>query len=111
PWHGEWMAKIVHAVAPDARIIPINARTLTQRDYQTSVLRLAPPAYFSTGREGNIPTVGSEPQDIQPSSRAWSGTRLASCVKAVRLHDAIIALHLLNRYSAKERKHWSHVAA
>jgi hypothetical protein len=34
PWHGEWMAEIVHAVAPDARIIPINARTLKDRDYQ-----------------------------------------------------------------------------
>jgi hypothetical protein len=26
PWHGEWMAQIIHQVAPDAKIIPIMAR-------------------------------------------------------------------------------------
>ncbi len=26
PWHGEWMAEIVHQVAPEAKIIPIRAR-------------------------------------------------------------------------------------
>jgi hypothetical protein len=39
PWHGEWMAEIVHAVAPDARIIPINARSLNQRDYQAFLVQ------------------------------------------------------------------------
>jgi hypothetical protein len=39
PWHGEWMAKIVHAVAPNARIIPINARSLKQRDYQVFLMQ------------------------------------------------------------------------
>jgi hypothetical protein len=27
PWHGEWMAEIVHQIAPGAKIIPIRART------------------------------------------------------------------------------------
>jgi len=26
PWHGEWMANIVHRIAPEAKIIPIRAR-------------------------------------------------------------------------------------
>lgn len=26
PWHGEWMAEIVHQIAPEAKIIPIRAR-------------------------------------------------------------------------------------
>ena len=26
PWHSEWMAKIVHRIAPQAKIIPIRAR-------------------------------------------------------------------------------------
>lgn len=26
PWHGEWMAEIVHLIAPEAKIIPIRAR-------------------------------------------------------------------------------------
>jgi hypothetical protein len=39
PWHGEWMAEIVHRVAPDAKVIPINARSLKQRDYQDCLVR------------------------------------------------------------------------
>lgn len=27
PWHGEWMAEIVHQTAPACKIIPIRART------------------------------------------------------------------------------------
>lgn len=30
PWHGEWMAEIVHTVAPGAKIIPIKARGLNE---------------------------------------------------------------------------------
>jgi len=26
PWHGEWMAEIIHQIAPEAKIIPIRAR-------------------------------------------------------------------------------------
>jgi hypothetical protein len=26
PWHGEWMAEIIHRIAPEAKIIPIRAR-------------------------------------------------------------------------------------
>ncbi len=26
PWHGEWMAEIVHTIAPEAKIIPVRAR-------------------------------------------------------------------------------------
>lgn len=39
PWHGEWMAEIVHRVAPEARIIPINARTLKQRGYDEYLVK------------------------------------------------------------------------
>jgi hypothetical protein len=39
PWHGEWMAEIVHRIAPDARIIPIKARGLESDDYQDYVTR------------------------------------------------------------------------
>ena len=28
PWHGEWMAELVHAIAPEAKIMPIRARPL-----------------------------------------------------------------------------------
>lgn len=34
PWHGEWMAEIVHRIAPEAKIIPIKARGLQTEDYQ-----------------------------------------------------------------------------
>jgi hypothetical protein len=34
PWHGEWMAEIVHRVAPEARILPIKARKLGSDEYQ-----------------------------------------------------------------------------
>ena len=32
PWHGEWMAELVHQVAPQAKIIPIRARPDTEKD-------------------------------------------------------------------------------
>jgi hypothetical protein len=32
PWHGEWMAEIVHQVAPEAKIIPLNARSIKDSD-------------------------------------------------------------------------------
>ena len=32
PWHGEWMAEIVHQVAPGAKIIPIRARPAADKD-------------------------------------------------------------------------------
>jgi hypothetical protein len=31
PWHGEWMAEIVHKVAPKAKIIPIRARPSSEK--------------------------------------------------------------------------------
>ena len=34
PWHGEWMAEIVHTIAPDAKIIPIMARDSKTMKYQ-----------------------------------------------------------------------------
>ena len=34
PWHGEWMAQIVHTIAPKAQIIPIMARDLETHKYQ-----------------------------------------------------------------------------
>ncbi len=34
PWHGGWMATLVNQVAPEAKIIPINARSLRHREYQ-----------------------------------------------------------------------------
>jgi len=32
PWHGEWMAQIVHQVAPKAKIIPIRARPVSDNE-------------------------------------------------------------------------------
>lgn len=34
PWHGEWMAEIIHTIAPDAAIIPIKARSLSSKSYE-----------------------------------------------------------------------------
>jgi len=34
PWHGEWMAEIVHTIAPEAAIIPIRARRFADRHYE-----------------------------------------------------------------------------
>lgn len=31
PWHGEWMAEIVHQIAPKAKIIPIRARPIPKK--------------------------------------------------------------------------------
>lgn len=39
PWHGEWMAQIVHQTAPQAKIIPINARSLATRKYQEYLIQ------------------------------------------------------------------------
>ncbi len=39
PWHGEWMAEIIHQVAPETKIIPINARSLKRRGYQEFLVR------------------------------------------------------------------------
>jgi subtilisin family serine protease len=39
PWHGEWMAEIVHLVAPDAKIIPIKARGLRSDEYEEYLIR------------------------------------------------------------------------
>jgi len=39
PWHGEWMAEIVHAIAPETKIVPIKARGLKHGDYQENVHR------------------------------------------------------------------------
>ena len=33
PWHGEWMAEIVHSIAPGAKIIPIRARPKSSKDH------------------------------------------------------------------------------
>ncbi len=38
PWHGAWMAAIAGVVAPDAWIVPVNARSLANRDYQDSLI-------------------------------------------------------------------------
>jgi hypothetical protein len=34
PWHGEWMAEIVHLIAPESKIIPVRARSLDSGDYE-----------------------------------------------------------------------------
>jgi len=39
PWHGEWMAEIVHLIAPDAKIIPIKARGLRSAGYEEYLIR------------------------------------------------------------------------
>jgi hypothetical protein len=39
PWHGAWMVDIVHRIAPEARIIPIIGRSLTQSGYQESLIQ------------------------------------------------------------------------
>jgi len=38
-WHGAWMVDIVHRVAPDAHIIPINARSLKHKGYQEYLIQ------------------------------------------------------------------------
>ena len=32
PWHGEWMAELVHQTAPGCKIIPIRAKLTTEKD-------------------------------------------------------------------------------
>ena len=38
PWHGEWMAEIVHQTAPACKIIPIRART-KEDDYEQYLIK------------------------------------------------------------------------
>jgi hypothetical protein len=38
PWHGAWMVALVRAVAPDALIIPINAKGLAHRGFQDTLV-------------------------------------------------------------------------
>jgi len=39
PWHGEWMAEIVHEIAPEAEIIPIRARSLDSENYASYLIQ------------------------------------------------------------------------
>ncbi|MEN8153468.1 MAG: S8/S53 family peptidase [Acidobacteriota bacterium] len=39
PWHGEWMAEIVHKVAPKVKIIPIKAKSLSNREYEKYLIK------------------------------------------------------------------------
>ncbi|NOY36843.1 MAG: S8/S53 family peptidase [Chlorobi bacterium] len=32
PWHGEWMAEIVHQIAPDCKIIPVRTRPVSTKN-------------------------------------------------------------------------------
>ncbi|MBN2226834.1 MAG: hypothetical protein JW763_05675, partial [candidate division Zixibacteria bacterium] len=38
-WHGEWMAEIVHAIAKDAKIIPIRARAQGNDDFAEYLIK------------------------------------------------------------------------
>jgi hypothetical protein len=38
PWHGEWMAELVHQTAPACEIIPVQARTV-EGDYQPYLIK------------------------------------------------------------------------
>lgn len=38
PWHGEWMAELVHTIAPEAKIIPIMARDIETGKYQEYII-------------------------------------------------------------------------
>ncbi len=33
PWHGEWMAQIIHQIAPEAKVIPIRANLLSEKEF------------------------------------------------------------------------------
>jgi len=39
PWHGEWMAEIVHEIARGARIMPIKARGMETDSYEEHVIQ------------------------------------------------------------------------
>ena len=39
PWHGEWMAEIVHTIAPEAMIIPINSKSIKGGSYQKYLIQ------------------------------------------------------------------------
>ena len=49
PWHGEWMAELAHAVAPEAKIMPIRARPLCEND---DPAKCGPRAYANYAIEG-----------------------------------------------------------
>ena len=38
PWHGEWMAEIVHTIAPEAKIIPVRCRPNSDVDNPETVV-------------------------------------------------------------------------
>lgn len=39
PWHGEWMATIVHTIAPDAKIIPIRGNPGNNGSYESYLIK------------------------------------------------------------------------
>lgn len=39
PWHGEWMAELVHQIAPKAKIVPIRARSLEKKGYEEYLIK------------------------------------------------------------------------
>ena len=49
PWHGEWMAEIVHRIAPEAKIIPIRARSSRKTDKTSKSERQAHEKYIIKG--------------------------------------------------------------
>lgn len=49
PWHGEWMAEIVHRIAPDAKIIPIRARPSKKTEDNAKTNRQAYEKYLIEG--------------------------------------------------------------
>lgn len=49
PWHGEWMAELVHKIAPDAKIIPIRARPSCDKKDRTLCDKQAYEEYLIKG--------------------------------------------------------------
>jgi len=49
PWHGEWMAEIVHRIAPEAKIIPIRARPSKKPEDNAKTNRQAYEKYLIEG--------------------------------------------------------------
>ena len=39
PWHGEWMAEIIHLIAPEAKIIPIRAQPGNGESYEPYLIK------------------------------------------------------------------------
>lgn len=48
-WHGEWMAEIVHRIAPEAKIIPIRARSSRKTDKTSKSEKQAYEKYIIKG--------------------------------------------------------------